>query len=170
MKPHFLVAAVVVPFLHLSILVAAPDNAATVHPEISAIIGEIRSVLDAQVAAWNRGDIDGFMNGYARSSETEFVSGDTITRGWQTVRDRYTRKYDSREKMGALAFSEIEIKPLSAEAAVVTGRWELTRREDKPNGRFTLIFRKFPEGWRIVHDHTIVVRRINREARIPGRK
>src|SRR5687768_9773952 len=73
---------------------------------------EIRAVMKEQVAAWNRGDIDGFMNGYARSEATEFVSGERLTRGWQTVRDRYKKKYDSREKMGKLTFSEIKITPI----------------------------------------------------------
>ena len=115
---------------------------------------EIRGVLEAQAAAWNRGDIDGYMDGYARGDATEFVGGDTMTRGWQTVRDRYAKKYDSREMMGALTFSEIEVKQLSADAALVTGRWRLQRKDDEPHGRFTLLFRKLPEGWRIVHDHT----------------
>ena len=115
---------------------------------------EIRGVMTAQVAAWNRGDIDGFMDGYARSAETEFVSGDKITRGWQTVRDNYRKKYDSREKMGVLKFSEITVTPLSSEAAIVLGRWQLVRQKDKPHGTFTLLFRRTPVGWRIVHDHT----------------
>jgi uncharacterized protein (TIGR02246 family) len=115
---------------------------------------EIRAVLTAQVAAWNRGDIDGFMNGYARSGDTEFVSGDKITRGWQTVRDNYRKKYDSREKMGTLKFSEIEVTPLASDAAIVLGRWQLVRQKDKPHGTFTLLFRRTPAGWRIVHDHT----------------
>ncbi len=114
----------------------------------------IRAVLEAQVAAWNRGDVDSFMNGYARSHATEFVSGDTITHGWQTVRDRYAKKYDSRAKMGTLSFSDVEVNALSRDAAVVTGRWKLSRRGDRPRGRFTLIFRKTGDGWRIVHDHT----------------
>jgi ketosteroid isomerase-like protein len=114
----------------------------------------IRAVLSAQVAAWNRGDIDGFMNGYARSDATEFISGDKLTRGWQTVRDRYKKKYDSREKMGTLHFSELKITSLSGDAALVIGRWRLDRKDDKPHGRFTLLFRRTPEGWRIVHDHT----------------
>ena len=75
--------------------------------------GEVRAVLDAQVAAWNRGDIEEFMKGYERAETIVFVSGDNITRGWQTVMDRYKKNYDSREKMGTLAFSELEIKPLS---------------------------------------------------------
>jgi ketosteroid isomerase-like protein len=116
--------------------------------------GEIRAVMSAQVAAWNRGDIDGFMDGYARSSETEFVSGDKITRGWRTVRDNYRKKYDSREKMGTLKFSEIKITPLSSDAAIVLGRWQLARKKDKPHGTFTLLFRHTRAGWRIVHDHT----------------
>jgi len=115
---------------------------------------EIRAVMTSQVAAWNRGDIDGFMNGYARSGDTEFVSGDKITRGWQTVRDNYRKKYDSREKMGTLKFSEIKVTPLASDAAIVLGRWQLVRQKDKPHGTFTLLFRRTPAGWRIVHDHT----------------
>jgi uncharacterized protein (TIGR02246 family) len=115
---------------------------------------EIRAVMARQVAAWNRGDIDGFMDGYARSDATEFVSGDKITRGWQTVRDRYRKKYDSREKMGRLAFSGIKVTPLGADAAIVLGRWQLVRQTDKPHGIFTLLFRRTPAGWRIVQDHT----------------
>jgi beta-aspartyl-peptidase (threonine type) len=115
---------------------------------------EIRAVMAAQVAAWNRGDIDGFMNGYARSRATEFMGGDKLTRGWQTVRDRYKKKYDSREKMGTLTFSELKITRLSGDAALVIGRWRLARKDGKPRGRFTLLFRRTPDGWRIVHDHT----------------
>jgi ketosteroid isomerase-like protein len=114
----------------------------------------IRAVLDAQVAAWNRGDIEGFMDGYARSPNIVFVSGDSLTHGWQTVLDRYKKGYDTREKMGTLAFSDLEIKLISKDAAVVNGRWQLNRDKDTPHGRFTLIFRRAKAGWRIVHDHT----------------
>jgi ketosteroid isomerase-like protein len=114
----------------------------------------IRAVLDAQATAWNRGDVEGYMDGYERSDATVFVSGDQITRGWQTVLDRYKKSYDTREKMGTLAFTDLDIKPLSAFYAVATGRWQLTRAQDAPHGRFTLIFRKTSAGWRIVHDHT----------------
>jgi len=115
---------------------------------------EIQSVLRAQQNAWNRGDIDAFMDGYARSPATAFVSGDEVRRGWQTVRARYRQKYSDRAKMGTLSFSDIEINLLSSDAAVVLGRWRLERAKDRPHGRFTLIFRRLPEGWRIVHDHT----------------
>ena len=114
----------------------------------------IRAVLDAQTAAWNRGDVEGFMDGYARSDEIVFISGDSLTHGWQTVLDRYKKGYDTREKMGTLLFSELLIKVIGKDAAVVTGRWQLTRAKDTPHGRFTLIFRRRAEGWRIVHDHT----------------
>jgi ketosteroid isomerase-like protein len=114
----------------------------------------IRAVLEAQVAAWNRGDIPGFMDGYWRSEETVFISGDSVTRGWQATLDRYKKGYDTREKMGALAFSDLDIKLIDKKNAVVIGRWALQREKDNPRGRFTLIFRKFKEGWRIVHDHT----------------
>jgi ketosteroid isomerase-like protein len=134
----------------ISMLAAGLISAAT-HEEAAA---EIRAVMAAQVAAWNRGDIDGFMAGYARSEATEFVSGDKITRGWQTVRDRYRKKYDSREKMGRLMFSNIEVTLLSGDSAIVLGRWQLVRQKDKPHGIFTLLFRRTPAGWRIVHDHT----------------
>jgi len=115
---------------------------------------EICEILHAQQRAWNRGDIDGFMSGYARSRSTIFVSEDTVTRGWQTVRNRYKKKYSDREKMGTLTFSDLEIIPLGPSAAIVIGRWQLKRKIDKPHGRFTLVCRHLTEGWRIVHDHT----------------
>ena len=126
---------------------AAPEQAST-------SVAEIQSVLTAQQGAWNRGDIDAFMNGYARSASTVFVSQDEVSRGWETVRDRYRVKYSDRTKMGTLSFSEIEVTMLSPDAAVVLGRWRLKRINDEPHGRFTLIFKRLPEGWRIVHDHT----------------
>lgn len=126
---------------------AAPEQTANA-------LTQIRSVLQAQQAAWNRGDIDGFMNGYARSASTIFISEDTIRRGWQTVRDRYRKKYSSRAKMGTLTFSDLQITLLSSDSAVTSGRWKLKRANDQPHGRFTLILKRLPEGWRIVHDHT----------------
>jgi len=121
-------------------------------------VAQIRSVLRAQQDAWNRGDIDAFMNGYARSRSTIFVSEDTVRRGWETVRDRYRKKYSDRAKMGLLTFSDLEITTLGSDAAVALGRWKLKRAQDQPHGRFTLIFRRLPEGWRIVHDHTSVAK------------
>jgi uncharacterized protein (TIGR02246 family) len=115
---------------------------------------DIHAVMDAQQAAWNRGDLEGFMQGYARSGQTTFVSGDTVTRGWQKVLDRYKKKYANADQMGQLRFSGVEVTLLSAGAAIVLGRWGLKRNDDHPHGRFTLLFRRLPEGWRIVQDHT----------------
>ena len=129
---------------------AAPDKS---NYDIRAA-NAIKAVLDAQAAAWNRGELEGYMDGYDRSSNTEFVGGDTITHGWQTVLDRYRRNYNSREKMGVLTFSELEISILSKDAALVLGRWHLKRANDEPHGTFTLLFRKTKTGWRIVHDHS----------------
>lgn len=114
----------------------------------------VREVIERQQAAWNAGDIEGFMDGYAREETTTFISGDNVTRGWQTVLDRYRKNYDSRAKMGTLTFSELELKPLSPFYVLASGRWQLQREGDRPRGRFTLIFRRTAAGWRIVHDHT----------------
>jgi len=118
------------------------------------IIAAVHAVLDAQRDAWNRGDIAGYMDGYARSEDTVFVSGDNVTRGWQTVLERYKKNYDSREKMGTLTFSDLEITPIGKDTAIALGRWHLQRATDEPHGRFTLILRRTKQGSRIVHDHT----------------
>jgi ketosteroid isomerase-like protein len=117
---------------------------------------EITAVLNMQQEAWNRGNIEAFMNGYWHSEETVFVSSDEVTRGWGKVLDRYQKKYTNRAKMGTLTFSDLEVTPLGDDAAIVLGAWRLKRAKDEPHGRFTLIFRRLPEpeGWRIVHDHT----------------
>jgi ketosteroid isomerase-like protein len=115
---------------------------------------EIRKVLDEQASAWNRGSIEGFMQGYWNSPQLTFVSGTNVTRGWQPTIERYKKNYDTREKMGVLTFSDLEITILSKDAALVLGNWALQREKDKPAGKFTLIFRKFKDGWKVVHDHT----------------
>src|SRR6266567_411750 len=138
-----------IPLFVLAATVFGASAAATADPT-----AEICEILYAQQRAWNRGDIDGFMNEYARSRSTIFVSEDTVTRGWQTVRSRYKKKYSDREKIGTLTFSDLEITSLGPSAAIVIGRWQLKRKIDKPHGRFTLVFRHLTEGWRIVHDHT----------------
>lgn len=132
-------------------LIAAMSVAAFAQSKDEAAI---RKVMDEQAAAWNRGDIDGFMAGYWKSEKLTFVSGTNVTRGWQQTLDRYKKGYDTRAKMGTLTFSELEITVLSKDAAVVLGSWSLAREKDNPHGKFTLIFRKFKEGWRVVMDHT----------------
>lgn len=115
---------------------------------------QIREVLDTQVAAWNRADVDTFMKYYWRSDKTLFVGANGVTRGWQAVLDRYHRAYPNREAMGQLTFSNIEIDQNCPREAIVIGEYHLRRDKDSPSGVFTLNFRKFAEGWRIVVDHT----------------
>lgn len=116
--------------------------------------GAVRKVLTQQAESWNRGDLAGFMDGYARGDATRFASGGDVTLGWQTVFDRYARRYRTAEAMGQLTFSEISVTALSDDAALVFGRWTLVRAKDQPTGLFSLIFRRTSDGWRIVHDHT----------------
>lgn len=115
----------------------------------------IRAVLAAQAAAWNRGDIDGFMQGYWNSPELRFLSGGQVTRGWQATRDRYDARYGtSPQTMGRLSFSRLDVAGLSHNAAVVYGAWQLERETDAPHGLFTLVFRKVGGAWVIVSDTT----------------
>lgn len=116
-------------------------------------VAAIRAVLDAQAKAWNRGDIRGYMNGYLRDSETMFVGSDGVTRGWDTVFERYKKKYDTRAKMGTLSFSDLDFRGCDSEV-FVTGAWAIAREPDNPHGRFTLIFHRTSAGWRIVYDHS----------------
>src|SRR5437773_2076570 len=113
----------------------------------------IEEVLAKQAAAWNRGDIAGYMEGYWKSDSLLFTSGGKVRRGWQQTFEKYTQSYGSKAKMGALSFSHLEVHLLSPASAWVFGRWDLTREHDHPGGVFTLVLRKFPAGWRIVHDH-----------------
>jgi len=115
---------------------------------------QVRAVLDEQVRAWNAGDLRGFMEGYAQSDRTRFQSGDTVSLGWQTVFDRYQKRYGDRASMGILRFSEVDVSMLTPDVALAFGRWRLERAQDAPSGLFTLLFRRTSAGWRIVHDHT----------------
>lgn len=139
------IAAILFAILILSVAASAQSKS-------EKATAEIRKVLDEQVAAWNKGDIDGFMKGYWNSPSTTF-SGKNLTRGWQTVLDNYKKNYDTPEKRGVLSFSNLEINVLSKDAAFVLGEWEI-KSATNPKGRFTLVFRKTKDGWRIVHDHT----------------
>lgn len=121
--------------------------------DIAGITDAVTGVLTAQQKAWNEGNIDEFMEGYWQSEDLTFASEGTVNRGWEAVLNRYKIKY-TPDTMGELTFSGLEITPLSPDAAYVIGTWALKREPDNPGGKFTLIFRKFGEGWKIVHDHT----------------
>lgn len=123
-------------------------------PADSSPESDIRAVLEAQTDAWNRGDIDAFMTGYWNSDQTAFVGAKGLTRGYQAVLDRYHKNYPDRAAMGRLTFSNLEVHVLCPDAAFAIGQFHLQRESDAPSGIFTLDFKKFPEGWRIVVDHT----------------
>ena len=130
----------------------------TLFPNARAADSEsaIRHVLTAQQDAWNRHDLDAFMSGYWNSPELTFFSGAKETSGWQATLERYRATYASPgHTMGKLDFSDLRIEMLGPEAAFVRGSWHLTMPEGKnPQGKFTLVLRKMPDGWKIVHDHT----------------
>ena len=131
---------------------------ANAQPNVQAI----KNVLERQVAAWNRGDIPAFMDGYWKSDDLEFVNAAGIFQGWQDVLKRYQHSYPDRAAMGHLTFSGVEIHALCPDAGFVVGHFRLDRelneekdgQKNHPEGVFTLIFRKFPAGWKIINDHT----------------
>lgn len=139
--------------ISLFILLLAGTVLAQSEKQKAKIRVEITKVMTDQAAAWNKGDIEGFMQGYWNSPDLVFVSTE-VTRGWQPTLDRYKKSYDSRAKMGTLTFSDLEIDIFSKNAAKVLGSWSLAREKDNPHGKFTLIFKKFKDGWKIVQDHT----------------
>ncbi len=114
----------------------------------------LRRVLEEQAAAWNRGDLEAFVAGYWKSDLLTFSGSGGVTRGWNGLLQRYQRTYPDRTAMGTLSFSDLEITLLAPDAALVLGRWRLDREHDTPGGSFSLVMRRFAEGWRVVHDHT----------------
>lgn len=125
-------------------------------PNAAKAQAEVRAVLDAQVAAWNRGDLEGFMAGYWRSPELVFCSGATVTKGWEPTLERYRKRYQSEgREMGQLGFEGIDIVPLAPDAAFARGAYRLRMKDgSEPHGLFTLLLRRLDGAWRIVHDHT----------------
>ena len=120
---------------------------------VSKTEGEILAVMNAQVAAWNRGDIEGFMAGYWNSPDLLFASRGSFSRGWQPVLERYKQGYPEGE-MGTLRFDNIEVHTVANGVVWVVGAWSLEKDDSSPHGVFTLFFEKKDEGWRIVHDHS----------------
>jgi uncharacterized protein (TIGR02246 family) len=118
--------------------------------------GSVEQVLQMQQDAWNRHDLDAFMAGYWNSAELTFFSAGQEQQGWQATLDRYRARYASPgHEMGKLEFSAVRIEMLGPDAAFVRGEFHLTMPDGKtPHGLFTLVFRKFPDGWKVVHDHT----------------
>lgn len=115
---------------------------------------KIMAVLSYQEKSWNNGNIEKYMNGYFRSDSLRFASGGRVSYGWEKTFDGYKKGYPNKSIMGKLIFSDIDIKVISKNDALVFGRWKLQRKNDSPGGLFTLLFQKTIDGWRIIHDHT----------------
>ena len=120
----------------------------------AAMRGAIEAVLRAQQDAWNGGDVRAFMDHYWKSDDLTFSSNGKTTRGWQATLAGYLERYPTREKMGRLTLSGLEITPLGDAAALVLGQWKLDRQSEPVGGNFTLVLRKIDGRWVIVHDHT----------------
>ena len=124
----------------------------------SAATTAARNVLAVQKDAWNRGDIDAFMQGYARSDAIRFASGDRFNYGWQATLDSYRKGYPDAAAMGKLDFELVEVRELSPTVVYVFGKWRLTRANEAadkaPHGLFTLIVEKTNGTWSITRDHT----------------
>lgn len=137
----------------LAILLVADVSTAQEKP--SAEETAIRKVLNDQVAAWNKGDLAGFMVGYSNSKELTFYSGKDKQLGWDQAFERYKKRYQADGKeMGKLSFAELEVQLLSREFALVKGRWKVEMKNETFDGLFTLIMKETDKGWLIVHDHT----------------
>lgn len=117
----------------------------------------VRAILDEQQSAWNEGKVDLFLEGYWKADGLTFAGGQGITRGFAGVQERYRKSYPDRETMGKLDFTGLEVRLLNPDAALVLGHWHLTRKKGDIGGVFSLVFQRFPKGWRIIHDHTSVV-------------
>lgn len=114
----------------------------------------VRKLLADQVEAWNRGDIEAFMKGYWHSDSLMFIGSKGVTYGFDNTWERYKKTYDSREKMGVLAFDLLHVLPLAGDVYMVVGKWHLTRSVGDIGGHYTLIFRKIKGHWVIISDHT----------------
>jgi uncharacterized protein (TIGR02246 family) len=118
---------------------------------------EVEAVLRNSEAAWNRGDLAAFASYYEDSPDTTFIGKEVVRGGVDAILARYRRAYPTREAMGELSFSEVNVRPLADGVALTTGKFTLVRGEaagGKASGRFTLILKRTPEGWKIIHDHT----------------
>jgi uncharacterized protein (TIGR02246 family) len=116
----------------------------------------ITQVFTEQTAAWNRGDVDSFLQGYWHSPELTFAGSSGVARGYDGVKARYKKNYPDRATMGTLDLSDLEIRFVGPDAALVLGRWHLQRAMGDIGGVTSIVMQRFPEGWRIIHDHTSV--------------
>lgn len=114
----------------------------------------IARVMAAQEAAWNRADLEGFMQGYWKSDSLRFIGSRGLTFGWQATLDNYKKSYPTAEAMGKLTLSVVSLDLLSPESAFMIGKWRLVRTKDEVSGHFTLLWRKIGGEWVVVADHS----------------
>jgi uncharacterized protein (TIGR02246 family) len=117
----------------------------------------IRKMMNDSAEAWNRGDLPVFASYYEDSPETTFMGKTIVRGGTQAILERYQKSYPTRDAMGTLTFSEMEVRPLAKGVALVTGRFDLKRTKDGGGdawGRYTVIVKEGPKGWKIIHDHS----------------
>lgn len=152
-------AAALVAFALAGCGTAGGPRAGLSSAEAADVRAGVQATLDAQVRAWNAGSVRGFMEGYARTDTLTFLSGGQVRRGWDEALAGYLRGYPDAAAMGTLTFQNLTVHPVTADRALVWGRWRLQRAEDEapdsgPAGLFTLLLARTPDGWRVVHDHT----------------
>ena len=157
MRTRIRTVSLVAGFAMLLVLVGSVHLLGNQDTGRDADIKSINEVLRAQQAAWNRGDVDAFLIGYWRSPELTFSGGNGVSRGWDGVLARYKKSYPDHAAMGQLEFSDLEFRFLGPDAALVLGQWHLKRESGDIGGVFTLVWQKFPDGWKIIHDHTSAV-------------
>ena len=152
----------------LVVLLMALVSGAARTPNLSAASDEregdraaITKILATQQSNWNQGNVDAFLEGYWRSPDLTFSGSGGIARGWDGVLARYKKNYPDRAAMGQLDFSGLEFHFLGNDAALVLGHWHLGRAHGDIGGVFSLVWQRFPEGWRIIHDHTSMVEKAN---------
>ncbi len=115
---------------------------------------EVKKILDLSVEGWNSGNLEDYMQCYLKSESMRFVGNNSFNMGWINTLNRYKKSYPDKKSMGILSFSDIDITVISSDAVLVFGRWTLSYKDRKKTGLYTLLLRKFEQGWKIVHDHS----------------
>jgi ketosteroid isomerase-like protein len=155
------ITALVMIFMALLAVAARVPKLSAASEERESDRAAIKKILEAQQNNWNQGNVNDFLEGYWRSPDLTFSGSGGIARGWDRVLARYKKNYPDRASMGQLDFSGLEFHFLGNDAALVLGHWHLARERGDIGGVFSLVWQRFPEGWRIIHDHTSTVEKAN---------
>ena len=123
-------------------------------PRGSAADAAIRALLARQVAAWNRGDIDGYMQAYLQAEELRIASGARVLAGFDASLAAYRAAFPDPVAMGTLEFGDLVVESLGGGHALAFGRWRLRAGGTERQGLFSLVLARTIDGWRIARDHT----------------